>query len=575
MKKIYFLISTLLIVAAIYSCDQLRANTKVEDAAFEYREIYLPLTSKSDFQDYELNNLDVDWGIWGHNMSNVVPDDASITIYAKVNGNTEEDQYCFSSNKLFEYYCNYIDDNFGRHDSLRFAVIPNDNVIACLCEKCVAAGNTKGNATPAVANFVEKLAHKYPNHTFFTSHYLTTEKLPSRKLPANTGVMISAMQYPLAAGATNGEEKFKNILNSWQGKTDKLYIWDYISNFDDYFTPFPVFNVMQRRLKTYRDAGVHGIFLNGSGTDYSTFARLKKAVLSQLLINPDQDWKELLQKYSSEYYPVAGKDIADFIIRQEEMVAAHGKALPMYDGVETARKLYLPEREFVDFYNKIQSHKKVATGWEKQDLETMAEALSLTLMELKRINGKKDDDGHLVRRLKRLAPKGIEIYNEGCWTIRHYLENYEFMEAHAKEVEGKNLLKGVTLQARTPLDEDYSDITIVTNGMLGIPSNYHSGNLISSADPALDIAVPRVEGMKKVKVWLSYNPGFKIGLPQEIWLMSGGQKIASQVPPRPKGDTGHAMVEFDVPAQGDIVLSFRKNPDVKTFAVEEVEGFSE
>lgn len=577
MRKFYYAVTAVLATVFIYSCGQTQAgNNVVEGAAFEYRDIYLPSVSQKEDQQLELNNLDDDWGIWGHNMSVVLPEDPSLTVYAKVHGNTEEEQYCFTSPKLFKYFCDFIDNNYGRDDSVRFAVVPNDNTIACLCEKCVAIGNTNGNATPAVFDFVTKLANKYPTHTFFTSHYLTTEQLPKHKLPPNSGVLISAMQYPLAAGSTGKEESFNKILESWQGKADKVYVWDYINNFDDYFTPFPVFNVMQHRLRNYRDLGVHGVFLNGSGTDYSTFSRLKKAVLAQMMINPDIDWKETLRQYAREYYPVAGEDIADFIIAQENMVARHGKPLPMYDGIEAARRLYLPDREFIDFYNKIQAHKKVATGWEKEELETMAEALSLTALELRRSKGRVDDeDGHLQRRLRRLPPKGIEIYNEGCWTIQSYLDNYAALLEEYRATEGKNMLKGVKLQAKTPLDEDYTDISIITNGLLGIPSNYHSGNLISSADPALDIAVPNVPGMKRLKVWLSYNPGFKIGLPQEVWLMAGGQKIAAKEPSRPKGESGHTFLEFDVPQSGDVVLSFRKNPDVKTFAIDEIEGFDE
>lgn len=576
MRKFYLILSIAVTAIIIYSCEQSQATKNyVEGAAFEYRDIYLPTFSEKENKELELNNLDNDWGIWGHNLSNVLPEDPSLTVFATLDGNIEEDQYCFTSEKLFQYFCDYIDNNYGRNDSIRFAVVPNDNVIACLCEECVALGNTKGNATPAVFDFVSRMARKYPNHTFFTSHYLTTEKLPSKKLPPNTGVLISAMQYPLAAGPTGKEESFKNILKSWQGKTDKLYIWDYINDFDDYFTPYPVFNVMQRRFQTYRDLGVHGVFLNGSGEDYSVFSRLKKAVLSQMMINPDLDWKETMREYAKKYYPTAGDDIADFIIAQENMVAAHGKPLPMYDGVETARKLYLPESEFTDFYNKIQTHKKLATGWEKEELETMAEALSLTLLELRRIHGQIDEDGHLQKRLSRLPPKGIEAYNEGYWSIQKYLDNYKYMVDMYEETKDKNMLRGVMLQAKTPLDEDYTDISIITNGLLGIASNYHSGNLISSADPALDIAVPRINGMKKLKIWLSYNPAFKIGLPQEVWLMSGGQKVASVEPARPTGDSGHTTVEFEIPSSGDIVLSFRKNPDVKTFAIDEIQGYSE
>lgn len=573
-KNFQYILSLISIAAVIYGCSGMHAENRVENAAFEYRDIYLPVFDKHEFKDLSLNNLDDDWGIWGHNLGNVLPAKPSITVFATIDGNQEEEQFCFSSKKLYQYICNYIDDNYGRNDSMRFAIVPNDNELACLCEECLALGNSEGNATPAVYDMVTKLATKYPNHTFFTSHYLTTSQVPGKQLPPNTGVLVSAMEYPLSARSTPKEENFKNMLASWQGKTDKVYVWDYINNFDDYFTPFPVFSVMQQRLRTYRDAGVDGIFLNGSGTDYSTFSRLKKAVLAEMLINPDVDWKSLLRQRSKEFYPLAGDDIADFIIAQEDMVTANGKQLPLYEGVAVARKTYLPKEKFIEFYNKINDYKKVATGSEKTELETMAEALSLTVLELKRLDGKIDNDEHLVRRLRRLPGKKIEVYNEGCWTIAQYLEDYDFLKRNADETDGLNLLKGVKLQPKVALDEDYSDIRIVTDGLLGIPSNYHSGNLISSADPSLDISIPKTEGLSKIRVWMVYHPAFHIGLPAEVQLKAGGQTLARKTPPRPKGHIGHSYVDFDnVPSGTPVEISLVKNPEVRTMAIDEIEGF--
>ena len=564
----------ILLAGIVYGCSRIHADTYVENAAFEYRDVYLPVFNDKEFSDLHLHNLDDDWGIWGHNLKTVLPENPSKTVFASIDGDQIDDQFCFSSKKLYEYICHYIDDNYGRNDSIRFAIMPNDNEIACLCEECVALGNTEGNATPAVYNMVAKLANKYPNHTFFTSHYLTTSKQPVKKLPANSGVLVSAMEYPLYAKATGKEETFKNMLNSWKGKADKVYIWDYINNFDDYFTPFPVFNVMQQRLRTYRDAGVDGVFLNGSGTDYSSFSRLKKAVLSHMLIDPDVDWKELLRKYSKEYYPLAGDDIANFIIAQEDMVAANGKALPLYEGVEVANQVYLPKEAFIRFYNKLQDHKHVAKGSEKEELETLAEALSLTVMELKRIEGAFDEDEHLIRRLKRLPPKEIEVYNEGCWTIKQYLEDYNYMKNHALQVGAQNLLKGVKLTPKVALDEDYNDISVITDGLLGIPSNYHSGNMISSANPSLDIAIPRQPGMNKVRVWMVFHPAFHIGLPSDVILKVGNQEVARKTPGRPQGNSGHSFVEFEnIPAAGEILVSLVKDPEQKTMAVDEIEGF--
>lgn len=557
-----------------YGCGKLMAGESEEGEVFEYRDIYLPPYNSDNNKKYDLHDVDDAWGIWGHNLSNVLPENPSHQVFMKHDGGYHKEQFCFSSPKLYEYIVDFIHNKYLFTDSLRFAILPNDNELVCLCDDCIRLGNTEGNAAPAVMSMIEKLAKKFPQHKFFTSHYSTTSQLPEREMPANTGVIVSAMEYPLSAAETPKEKEFLQILDQWKSKTDRIYIWDYVNNFDDYFTPFPVFTVMQRRLKNYRDLGVTGVFFNGSGDDYSTFGELKKAVLAEMLQNPDIDWKEVLRSKALEFYPNAGNDISDFIIAQEEMVEKNGKKLPLYEGVEAAIRIYLPEKKFVDFYNKIVKHKKTATGSELNELEMMTDAMAMTMLELKRINNDIDDTSKLKERLGRLIKNNdIEFYNEGCWSIDEYLRQYEFLEQQAQESANSNLLKNVKLIARTPLDEDYSDIRILTDGHLGIPSNYHNGNLISSADPALQIGIPRQPGMKKLRVWMVYNPAFKIGLPEEVSLLVGGARIKTLVPEKPKGGTEHSMLEFDVPADGEIVLSLKKNPEIKTMALDEIEAF--
>ena len=549
------------------------AGSNDTNAAFEYRDIYLPDYTLQDSKKLNLDHIDEEWGIWGHNLGNAVSEDASNDIYAKVNGGTDDNQFCFTSDELFDNITDFIRNKYLLSDSIRFAILPNDNGIVCLCSECVSLGNKRGNASPAVHHLINRLAKKFPEHIFFTSHYSTTQEPPAEKMLPNTGVIVSAMEYPITAADTSKELNFLNLLEQWKEKTDRLYIWDYVMNFDDYFTPYPVFSSMQRRFKLYRDAGVTGVFLNGSGNDYSTFAKLRKTVLADLLVNPDAEWEPLLRKYATEFYPTAGEDIADFMVAQEKMVAENGRVLPLYEGIDKAVKIYLPEKEFVDFYNKLVAHKRNATGWEKDQLELMTDAMAYTMLELKRLNNDIENTAKLKERLGRLPARGIENYNEGCLSIEGYLSDYNFMEEQAAASRGTNLLKGVKLHPLTPLDEDYQDITIVTDGQLGIPSNYHDGNLISSASPELRIGVPRLPGMKKLRVWMVNNPGFKIGLPEAVYVTVGGVRKPEQVPQKMAESEGHSYLEFDVGGEGDIVVSLRKNPEIKTMAIDEIEVF--
>lgn len=552
------------------------ACTKAEatGGTFEFKSIYLPEKSNLTARSLGLNTLDDDWGIWGHNLGLVVPERHSNSIYAKVDEEINKEQFCFSSNKLFDYICDYIDDNYGLTDKVNFAILPNDNDIVCQCRTCIISGNTDTDASGAVFSMINKLATQYPNHTFFTSYYNSTKNLPSEKMPSNSGVLISAMEYPLTAVSTSKEENFENLLKSWKEQTDKIYVWDYINNFDDYYTPSPILSIMQHRLQMYRKAGVNGVFLNGSGYDYSTFSDIKFKTLATLLQDPDADWEKEVRDYSKELYPVSGDLIADYIISQEKHMEETGAALPMYEGVKNARKTYLDESEFIKFHDALLKNLEKTSGKERKALEEVAQALCLTRLELMRENGNIEGSDYYVALLEK-DNENLKNYGESYWPVASYVRDFKFMKEH-HDAEGKtNLLKGVKLTPRTHLDEDYNDISILTDGFLGIPSNYHSGNMLSSADPYLAIAVPKVGGMRRLRLWMVKNLHYRIGLPTEVMLKIGGLKYDVKNPEDIDHRTGRAYLDFDIPvdAQGEIDLIIYKDPETKTIAIDEIEAY--
>lgn len=573
-------ISALLTVIAagcIYTaCNTAKAaDSDDSESAFIYREVYLPESTGENAKKLGLNTIDDDWGIWGHNLRNIFPDDPSESVFAKKNGTTYRSQLCFTSPKLYEYIEDYIDSKYDSDEQIRFAILPNDNEIVCQCSRCIEAGNTKTDASAAVFELIGKLSKRFPNHIFYTSYYQSTQGLPKQRMPGNTGVLVSAINYPLSTQATLGEQKFLDVLNMWKNKTSRIVIWDYINNFDDYLTPFPVFDIMQRRLKLYADIGVTAVFLNGSGTDYSTFSDIKADVLAAMTVNPDIDWKKVMREKANEHYPTVADDIADFIIAQEDFVTATGKELPMYDGVAKAVQTYLPKDEFVKFHEKLIAKRPQVKGDERKKLDNLLGALALTRLELDRINGNVSESWRFIDDLKHLEESDIDNYNEAGWTIERYIKDYTAMMQHHEAINKKNVLQGVQLQALSPLDPEYSDISILTDGMLGIPSNYHSGNLIMSPDSYTRIAIPNDKHLKHVRVCLSFNPGYKIELPEEVTLSAGGRDIASVKPEYPKDNNGHVFVDFDVPssATGSLVVTLYKDPDTKSMAVDEIEAW--
>ncbi|MCR4765438.1 MAG: DUF4838 domain-containing protein [Bacteroidaceae bacterium] len=573
MKKLLNKLAIITLATLFCNCSQ--AQVDGEYGLFEYREIYLPEGIK-EAKQLGLNNVNEDWGIWGHNLSKVLPKETSMSIYAAANGTRTKEQFCFSSEQLFNYLEEYIDENYSGSKTQRFAILPNDNSLVCQCDQCKKAGNTASDASPAVFKFITRLAERFPNHLFFTSHYLSTRSLPKDSLPENTGVLVSAIDFPLTTISTPQEKEFEALLNAWKQHVNHLYVWDYIQNFDDYFTPFPIFDVMQHRIWFYAQNGVNGIFLNGSGEDFSSMSRLKTYVLADLLKNPTQDMKLLIRDYCHELFPVTGDEIASYIFLLEATTAKRGKPLPMYEGVEKIMQQYFLPEEFSPFHIRLLEQIHQVSGEEREALALMVQAMCLTRLEIKRVNKHiHNGTANLLSLLNDLENNGIHSYSESYWSIQDYIREYREMIDHDLNFGDKNLLKGKQLVPLTPLDDDYNDISILTDGQLGLPSNYHCGQMISSANPALRISIPQVKGMKTLRVSFTKNAIFRIALPRRVVLSVDGVQIASVIPLPAANAPNRSVVEFKIPASasGNLTLTIVRNTDVKTMALDEIEAF--
>jgi hypothetical protein len=394
-------------------------------------------------------------------------------------------------------------------------------------------------------------------------------------MPENAGVLISAINFPLCSTQTPQEEKFVELLNKWHKYTGRVYIWDYINNFDDYFTPFPVFEIFQHRLRLYAQAGVQGVFMNGSGHEYSTFYRLKTHMLSMLLSDPNADWRTLLKEYCAETYPVTGNIIYDFLIKQEDMVKEMKANLSLYDGVANAVNTYLPAEEFADFHNKLFSMLPKTEGDEHKSVERIVRATMLTHLELNRMSADTLGCNKMLRELEKLTAEGIVAYSEAGGTLKSYVDDYRYMLRRADEIWEKDLLKGVKLEPLTPLDEDYNDISVLTDGLLGLPSCYHCGQMLSSATPALQIAVPHVAGMSHLRVNMTKNAIFHISLPLRVVLTANGHEIGDVVPTLSPSNIHRAMADFDIPSncRGKLILTIYRDQEDRTMALDEIEGY--
>lgn len=507
--------------------------------AFEYQSIYSPVGLNADYTGIAgLDNLDDSWGIWGHNLRKVLGSNAE-KVYATIDGKKNPAQLCFSSEEMYSLIQNYIIDNYGEKGNIRFVIAPDDTPFACTCPACTAVGNTARNATPAVTGLIDRLARNFPDHLFFTISYLSTQKPADKALPSNAGIIVSAIDYPLRFTHANTPEgkKFAQRLKQWNKVTNNIYIWDYINNFDDYLTPFPVLKIAQQRLKFFQSQGASGIFLNGSGYSYSSFEDVKTFVLSALLINPDLSVDALVRQFLNQEYPTAKKWLYDYYTDLENKVESERKQLGLYAGIRESESAFLDPERFIRFYDEIGNFVNASKGVERKKLHQLQTALSFTRLETGRNHsmdayGYAKQDGKTIRPLpqaqewmERLneykAFPAMTAYNESGDQISSYLEEWKH-HIWVSDISG-NLLSGITPSVVPSWEDKDINLSLLTDGTHGLPGNYHFGwVIIPKHECRIDLPVKDLKTSGTLRLSFLQLDRHRIYAPQKMELLKDG-----------------------------------------------------
>jgi hypothetical protein len=354
-----------------------------------------------------------------------------------------------------------------------------------------------------VVLFVERLAARFPNHTFFIPGYATTQSLPDHHLAHNVGVFLSAIDYPRSWNSDDERsQKFFHDLEQWQRITDNVYIWDYVSNFDDYLTPYPILYVMQERFRQYRKRGVKGLFLNGSGYFYSMQQEMYSFLLANLLINPDADVDRMVKEYYEDAMPHVGQFYASVMLGMEQHARRSGSELPLYGGMEESLRTYLFERDFREFYSVfLRASAMEMTHRERVIYEKTRQFVSFSFLEMCRIHGLgsggfaelvgdewvvKPEVWAAVEDLKIMTPEDdLWILTNNEETSMDHMDRVNEQGVYVADYENEVelwLASGAwnnDLLLRHPLTVSYDGgsekTTKLTDAVAGISQNYHWG----------------------------------------------------------------------------------------------------
>ena len=538
---------------------------------FEYREPYYSSNFDSNFRAWNKTNfLELEWGIWGHNLNKVVKDiDVPESIYAKVGNKRVKDQYCFTSDSLFKYVNEKVKLTYNSDHALnKYMILPNDNDIVCTCGTCKAAGNTNTDAAPAVFTFLNKLAKDNRNLSFFTAAYITVKNIPRFKAESNTGIFYSTIDIQKGIAIENSKyfKEFQEDIVKWRKYVNNVYIWDYTVNFDNYFDIYPIIKVTQQNLKLYNKLGVNGVFLHGSEYDYSTFQELKATLFAKLLWNPNINVDQEINDYFHTRFSTKLADVlTNYYTFIENSFYTNKKELSIYSGINKTVKKYLDPKVFFEFYNEFDTH----TQQNKFDKDYLKIATGLTFLKLEIMRdygfgsygfGTLNEDNEIIVKneaavlLDHLSAYSkaatLKTYNERNYKIDDYINSWR--KTIFKYHKRKHYFYKKDFEVISKLDEDYQNTKILNDGAFGL-KDYNTNWHISSIDNlVLKIKKEDISKSKKITFSFLQDVKHKIYYPSSIEILDADFKMIKRI--KLKTDTtilDTKEVSIDLPSEFD------------------------
>ena len=221
------------------------------------------------------------------------------------------------------------------------SVSQNDSGEYCTCEKCAAVDAEEGSPAGLMLRFVnavaEDLEKDYPNLIIDTLAYNYTQAAPYVTVPRhNVCVRVCPIRccfaHPIGSCDNEKSASFRFDFQQWSKICDRIYLWDYTTNFRYYVPIFPNFGVLRENMRYYVENNVRGMFPQGNYQSNSgEFGELRVYLLAQLMWNPymsEEEYNRHMDEFLAAYYGEGWKNIRKYIDKTEEL--SQGNHLVIY-----------------------------------------------------------------------------------------------------------------------------------------------------------------------------------------------------------------------------------------------------
>ncbi len=252
---------------------------------------------------------------------------------------TERAQLCLTNEEMRAELVKNLKERLRAHPEATIAsVSQNDWHGNCQCAKCRAVEEEEGSPAGLMLRFVNAVAadieQEFPNVAISTLAYQYTRKPPKLVKPRpNVIVRLCSIEASFSKPLSDERNKpFRDDIIGWSKICNRLYIWDYTTNFRHYIMPHPNLRVLGPNVKFFVDHSVKGIFEQGAyTTNGAEMAELRAWVLAKLLWNPNLNGDQLVNEFVEGYYGPAAPYVKKYLNTLHDAVEKDGDWLGCFE----------------------------------------------------------------------------------------------------------------------------------------------------------------------------------------------------------------------------------------------------
>jgi len=268
------------------------------------------------------------FGFFVHSMARLVPPGqhfaAHPEYFALWTGKRDPAQLCCTNEDAIRLCTQAVLAAMRRQpEATVFSVSQNDNRKYCECERCQRLAQEQGTQMAPLLHLVNRVAEaaerQFPDKIVETLAYQWSRQPPRSMRPRpNVVVRLCGIEccfsHPLAQGCCATNRAFVADLQAWARVCDRLWVWDYATDFAHYLLPFPNKRVLDDNARLCAANHVTGLFELGTyDTTDGELEPLGAYLMAKFLWNPGYDENLATREFLEAYYGAGARPIRQYL----------------------------------------------------------------------------------------------------------------------------------------------------------------------------------------------------------------------------------------------------------------------